>query len=63
MEKEIRGLQAGDYCVDDSVFLRVRRTDEGVIMEIVDREADVFYAFTVNENQETKFEFGQASTA
>lgn len=64
MNKEVRGLKAGTYeSPDGSAFLRVRRTDQGVIIEVVDQDADIFYAFTVDEKQETTFEWGQASTA
>jgi len=64
MKSEIQGLLAGKYCSPDgSAFLRVRKTDKGVIVEVVDEDADIFYAFTVDEKKKTEFEFGQASTS
>jgi hypothetical protein len=64
MKREISGLRSGTYeSKDESVFLRVRKTDEGVIIEVVDRDADIFYAFTITEKQEHGFEWGQLSTA
>lgn len=64
MQGEIRGLKSGTFeSADESTFVRVRKTDQGVIIELVDRDADIFYAFTINEKQETTFEWGQASTA
>lgn len=63
MKKEIRGLKVGDYWSEDkSTLLRVRCSDEGVIVEIADTVVDMFYAFTVDPNKHThKFEWGQVS--
>lgn len=64
MKDEIRDLKAGTYTSEDgSAFLRVRKTDDGVIVELVDEDADMFYEFTINEHKKTKFTWGQASTA
>lgn len=62
MTGEIRGLKTGVYwSKDESCFIRISRNDTGVSIEIVDWDADIFYAFSVNEKQEMKFEWGQAS--
>lgn len=59
MKNEIRGLQAGEFVSDDeSCRLIIRRTDNGVVIELLDEDADIFYAFTVDKTETVKFECG-----
>jgi len=63
MKGEVRGLMTGTYHSDDgSVFLNVSRADNGVMIEVVDKDADTFYAFVVDKKKSV-FEFGEASKA
>jgi hypothetical protein len=58
MKGEIRGLKAGEYLSKDgSLLLRVSRKDDGVLIEIADFDADIFYAANVNDSK-AKFEWG-----
>lgn len=62
MKNEVRGLQAGDYwSKDETLLLRVRRTDSGVSIEIADMDADIYYGVNVDENRKTKFEWGNVT--
>ena len=58
MKGEIRGLKAGEYLSKDgSLLLRISREDKGVLIEIADFDADIFYAATVDD-EKAKFEWG-----
>ncbi len=62
MKSEIRGLKAGSYySKDETLLLRVSKTDNGVLIEIADMDADIFYAVTVDEKSKTKFEWGNVT--
>jgi len=62
MKSEIRGLKAGSYySEDETLLLRVTKSDNGVLIEIADMDADIFYAVTVNEKSKTKFEWGNVT--
>ena len=62
MKGEIRGLRAGSYQSKDGSFeLRVSKTDSGVMVELIDFDADIFYAFTL-DNKVVKSEFGDPKT-
>lgn len=62
MKSEIRGLKAGEfYSKDETLLLRIIRNDNGVIIEIADMDADIFYAATVDENGKTSFEWGNVT--
>lgn len=64
---EIRGLKAGTFFAntDESVLLRISRTDNGVVIELVDIEADSVYKFGVTSdaenNSEIPFKFNSLS--
>ncbi|MGZ8887733.1 MAG: hypothetical protein ACXW1A_05660 [Nitrososphaeraceae archaeon] len=59
MKKEIRDLQSGDYwSPDESCLLRIKKTDDGVSLEVLDKDSDIYYAFTVENGQTKKFEVG-----
>lgn len=59
MNKEIRGLKAGSYYSQDgTALLRVTRKDQGVIIEIADFDADIFYEFVVDDDQ-ANFSWGK----
>jgi len=61
MKGEIRGLKVGRYWShDDSTILIVRNSDDGVIVEVADFDADIFYAFVIDDD-ETTFAFGHIS--
>jgi len=52
---EIRDLMAGKYLSPcESVQLRVKRSDDGVIIELADFDSDIAYEFTVDEKAEVK---------
>ena len=62
MLSELRGLKAGEYySKDKTLLLKVTRSDNGVSLEIADFDADIFYAVTVDENNKTKFEWGNVT--
>jgi len=62
MKGEIRGMKAGKFwSEDDSSFITIKKNDYGVMIEIADLEADVFYEFTVDEEGKTNFTWGQVS--
>jgi len=62
MKSEIRGLKAGSYySKDETLLLRISKSDNGVIIEIADMDADIFYAVTVDENSKTHFEWGNVT--
>tara|TARA_B100000614_G_scaffold262909_1_gene300922 strand:+ start:424006 stop:424203 length:198 start_codon:yes stop_codon:yes gene_type:complete len=62
MRGEIQGLKAGTYySEDESALVRVSMHDDGVIIEVADFDADIFYEFVVNEKGETKFNYGQVT--
>jgi len=64
MKSEIRRLKAGRYdspC--ESVRLQLRTSDEGVIVEIADSDADIFYAFTIDNDEVVKFEVDELAAA
>lgn len=64
MKSEIRDLKAGrHWSKDGTAFLQVRKTDKGVCIEIVDQDADLFYAFTIDGLEQVEFECGEASSA
>lgn len=59
MKGEIRNLKTGEYWSnDDSCFLRIKKTDCGVSVELVDQDADIFYEFVIDEGKTKKFDFG-----
>lgn len=48
---EIRGLKVGDYySPDGSALLRVSRKDDGVVIEVADFDADIYYEFVVDRD-------------
>lgn len=62
MKSEIRGLKVGEfYSEDDSLLLRLSRRDNGVVIEIADMDADIFYTVTVDENGITNFDWGNVT--
>ncbi len=62
MKSEIRDLQAGHYLSSDgSLLLVLKKTDNGVSIEIADYDADIFYAANVNDKN-CKFEVGSISS-
>jgi hypothetical protein len=61
MKKEIRGLEAGTYHSEDGTLLiRVSRKDDGVLVEIADMDADIFYAAKIDGGK-AKFEWGNVT--
>lgn len=61
MKGEIRGLKAGEYLSKDgTLLLRLKKTDNGVTIEIADFDADIFYAANVDD-KEVKFEWGNVT--
>lgn len=61
MKGEIRGLKAGEYLSKDgTLLLRLKKTDNGVMIEIADFDADIFYAANV-DGKEVKFEWGHVT--
>lgn len=59
MKSEIRGLPSGDFfSKDESILLRIKKTDNGVIIEFADFDADTYYSATIDENRKCKFEWG-----
>jgi len=64
MKSEIRGIKAGRYYSPcESVLLQLRISDEGVIVEIADSDADIFYAFTIDNEEVVKFEVDELAAA
>ena len=62
MNGEIRDLKAGTYWSEDGTALtNIKKIDNGVIIEIADLVADVFYEFVINEKGKTVFNCGQVS--
>jgi len=60
MKREIRGLKAGRYWSEDgTVVLRLVKSDKGVLIEIGDLDADIYYSVEIDENSKPKFEVGQ----
>ena len=63
MKGEIRGLKSGDYwSSDESCLLRVKKTDDGVSIELLDEDADIFYAFILEKGVTKNFEFGDPNS-
>jgi len=61
MREEIRDLKAGEYpSKDGSLLLRVKKTDSGVLIEIADFDADMFYAAQV-DGDKVDFEWGHVA--
>jgi len=59
VKSEIRGLKAGVfYSKDETIMLRIKKHDNGVVIEVADKDADIFYAVTMDEKGKTNFEFG-----
>ena len=50
MKNEIRDLLVGRYCAnsEEDVFLNISKTDDGVLIDLVDREADIYYSFLID---------------
>jgi len=64
MKSEIRRLKAGKYYSPcESILLQLRISDEGVIVEIADSDADIFYAFTIDDETVVKFEVDELAAA
>lgn len=62
MKGEIRELKAGNYySKDGTLLLKINKSDNGVIVEIADFEADIFYAANI-DGKEVRFEFGHISS-
>lgn len=62
MKNEVRGLKAGEYVSNDgTLMLRVSRNDNGVLVEIADMDADIFYAVRVDEKDNAKFDWGHVT--
>lgn len=61
MKKEIRGLEAGTYySEDETLLIRISRKDDGVLVEIADMDADIFYAAKIDGGK-AKFEWGNVT--
>jgi len=59
---EIRGLKAGEfYSPDGTALLRVSRKDDGVVIEIADFDADIYYEFVVDKD-DAKFAWGSIAS-
>jgi len=57
MKSEIRRLKAGKYYSPcESVLLQLKTSDDGVIVEMADFDANIFYAFTIDDEKVVKFE-------
>lgn len=61
MKKEIRNLKAGQYLSKDGTLcLNIKMHDDGVLIEIADKDADIFYTAIVNGNKAI-FKYGSVS--
>lgn len=59
MKSEIRGLKSGEYYSKDrSLLLRIYKNDNGVVIELADKDADIFYAVGIDEKGKSNFEWG-----
>jgi len=59
MKKEIRDIKAGMYWSDDDTLVfKITKNDSGVLFEIGDIDADIFYAVRINEKGKANFEWG-----
>ena len=60
MRGEVRNLTTGSYLAEDeSAMLRVSVKDNGVVIEVADFDADIFYEFVVDEKGDATFDYGQ----
>lgn len=60
---EIRGLLAGDfYSSDGTAMLRISKKDDGVFLEFVDFEADIYYEWKVDK-RDSQFNWGSVEKA
>jgi hypothetical protein len=61
MKGEIRGLKVGEYLSKDgTLLLRLKKTDNGVMIEIADFDADIFYEANI-DGKEVEFEWGNVT--
>lgn len=64
MKGEIRDLKTGVYHnKDGSAALKISKTDQGVRVELIDFEFDLWEAWTLADEEVTAFEWGSIRSA